>query len=725
MHDNLSNNNSFSHDFALQGEQGFFDKSVVLRIIIASLLTLSLFLFLHFKEIHVETLELHSKADHYVVAQIDFTFFDEEATLLLKQEAANDIGTIYKVSDKDIRSQRLSFEKKLVEDGSWRDVLEDVTFESLYSITDILERELIALRFTDPRTRNEMHTVNVSTEKFYIFSLPKQEKKLPILNEIWDHITTSTFHTSEYPQYAIDFVLEYFKKIEWDFEKDLITQRVVRDNVKGQVAKKYTTIKAGERIIDHDENVTSRHISMLKAMKKSLNERHNLWHPLTLLGSFTMAMLFITLGGSFLWRYYTHILSSNKKVFLLSTVIIMSLALAKVTELSLLSTQINLTDIIRFPILVPFPAILLCSLMSSSLSVVVSVFLSVVMSISLVMPHKAFLIINLLPAIVATLNIRSLRKRKEVFSICLKSWACSALIIIAVHLYDNTIASWAPLVDLSTTLFFMVATGVLVIGILPIMEALFNMITDVTLMEYLDPNNPILRRLALEAPGTYQHSIVVGNLAEAAAVSIGANGLFCKVTTQYHDIGKLATPHYFSENQQKDVNIHQLLTPLESTQVIISHVSEGVALARKENLPEQFIDIIKEHHGTTLVSFFYHKHLELKEEGEEGESSLDEYDFRYMGPRPHSREAAIIMIADSFEAASRSLDEVTEESLSALADAIVQEKADDSQFNECNLSFKELISVKKAMVKTLTAVSHSRVKYPKMKGKGGASPSRS
>ena len=253
-------------------------------------------------------------------------------------------------------------------------------------------------------------------------------------------------------------------------------------------------------------------------------------------------------------------------------------------------------------------------------------------------------------------------------------------------------------------------TAVLVVGLLPLLESGFNIMTNVTLMEYMDPSHPLLRRMTIEAPGTYQHSIVVGNLAEAAAAAIGANGLFCRVSTLFHDIGKMVTPQYFTENQQGGVNIHQLLTPHESAQVIMAHVPEGVAMARKAGLPEKFIDIIKEHHGTTLVYFFYRKQIEQM--GNDS-SLVDQREFRYSGPKPQTREAAIVMIADSFEAASRSLERMDEEALTGLVEGIVREKSEDGQFDECNLTFQELRIVKRTLVSSLVAAGHARVKYPK------------
>ena len=362
----------------------------------------------------------------------------------------------------------------------------------------------------------------------------------------------------------------------------------------------------------------------------------------------------------------------------------------------------------RYPIFVPFAAILLCSLMNSAIATFVSGFLIIVLAITLTFDRQGFMLINFVAALVAILSIHTLRRRKEIFVVCGKAWLCSLLVILSIHFYKNTINSSLP-VDIISSTIFLLFTAVLVVGLLPLLESCFGIMTDVTLMEYMDPNNELLRRLSLEAPGTYQHSVVVGNLTEAAATAIGANGLFCRVATLYHDVGKMINPQYFTENQMGGVNIHQLLTPKESAQVIIAHVSEGVALAHKAHLPEQFIDIIKEHHGTTLAYFFYRKQLDLVG----GDKSLvDEREFRYAGPKPRSKESAIIMIADSLEAASRSLDKITEESLTALANQLLKDKADDGQFDQCLLTFEELAIVKTTLVNTLVAYGHARVKYP-------------
>jgi len=229
-------------------------------------------------------------------------------------------------------------------------------------------------------------------------------------------------------------------------------------------------------------------------------------------------------------------------------------------------------------------------------------------------------------------------------------------------------------------------------------------------MEFMDPNNELLQRLAIEVPGTYQHCLVLGNLSEAAAQSIGANGLFCRVGCLYHDIGKLNNPHFFTENQAGGVNIHQLLTPQESAQVIISHVKDGEMLAKKYRLPQPFIDVILQHHGSTLVYYFYVKEVELHGGKEE---EVDISKFQYPGPKPQTKEAAIIMICDTIEAASRSLDDSSEKTLTEMVDRLTKERSEAGQFDECNLTFQELGIVKRTLIKTLMVSHHVRIKYPK------------
>ncbi|TWT83963.1 hypothetical protein CA13_54370 [Planctomycetes bacterium CA13] len=248
-------------------------------------------------------------------------------------------------------------------------------------------------------------------------------------------------------------------------------------------------------------------------------------------------------------------------------------------------------------------------------------------------------------------------------------------------------------------------------GLLPLVEKAFGVQTDLSLLELGDASHPLLRRLAQRAPGTYNHSINVASIAEAAADAIGANGLLVRVGAYFHDIGKMFKPEYFIENQIAGVNQHDSLQPAMSTLVIIAHVKDGADLARSHHLPESIVDFILQHHGTTLVEYFYREAARRSEEDPNGESVSDK-DFRYPGPKPQTLEAAVMMLADTVESASRTLVDPTPSRIQGLVDTISQKKMADGQFDECGLTFRQLDRVRTSLVKSLTAIYHARVKYP-------------
>lgn len=696
-------------ELKFSGEQGFFDKSKAIRYLILGVFASTLFLFLHFREVQVEMMELNTIAPGYIVSQVDFDFPDEEATLILKQEAVRDIGKIYQISQKDIRQKRIEFENFLLYNQAWHEQAENGTFNQLYHGIEIIEKVLMGMRFTDSRTLEKMKEANLPTEGYEVYTPNTLLDQVILPSFIWEQIQEKDLEPAVHNPLIAAIIIEFFKPGHWHIEEDIPAQRILRKKTQGLVSEKMSHINAGNRIIDQGEKVTSRHLAMLQAMKSQLGLSRNLSHPLTLLGTFLLTTLFVGIFLAYFRVNQPRVLASNRKLFLLITILVLTLGMSKLTEFFLMSSKNNLMETIRYPLFVPLAAILICSLINPAVATFSTGFLSIVSVVALAFEWEGFLILNVMAALVAILSVHSLRRRKEIFIVCLKAWLCCVVAILALHLYHNTISQFSVITDILSSCFFMLLTAVLVVGLLPLLESGFGIMTDVTLMEYMDPNNDLLRRLTIEAPGTYQHSVVVGNLAEAAALAIGANGLFCRVATLYHDIGKMATSQYFTENQLGEVNIHQLLTPQESAQVIMAHVAEGVAMAREAGLPEPIIDIIKEHHGTTLVYYFYRKQIE-KMGGDK--SKVDEREFRYAGPKPRSKESGIIMIADSFEAASRSLDKVNEETLTALIDRLVREKVDDGQFDQCLLTFEELSIVKKALVKTLLAAGHSRIKYP-------------
>lgn len=679
------------------------------RILVGIICIFCLAIFLHFREARIEILEIHSNASKFVVSQIDFEFPDEESTLLIRQESLKDVGNIYKIEERQIRDVRFDFENYLVQNRGKK--LSSVTFESLYKTADAFEEVMLKSRFTDIRTLQKLKEAEVDTTYYQVFLPDIEEEGQPIPQKIWQNLEDIAKKQQSLEEKVLHAVVTYFQKKSWNFEEDIQNQSQLRDIIQKKIPERFTRIKAGTKIVDQGEKVTTRHVAMLQAMKKALNEERSLWVPVPLLSSFLFAFIFVALSALYFKINQPELMESLQKMSLLATIVLITLIFAKLTEYALLSTA-KMMELIRYPLIIPFSTILICIFLRGRVALYASTFLAIILSITLAVDHSRFLIINLITSLVVIICTKSLRKRKEVFVVCAKTYLSTIPVLIAFNLSSNTLWSVSLSWDLLSALIFMFLSSILVVGLLPILESSFKVMTEMTIMEYMDPNNELLRRLTLEIPGTYQHCLVLGNLAEAMAQSIKADGLFCRVATLYHDIGKLNNPQFFTENQQGGVNIHQLLTPLESAQVIISHVKDGEMLAKKYRLPPTFIDIIKEHHGTTLVYYFYWKEVELKGGNVE---EVDGEKFRYPGPKPDSKESAIIMLADTVEAASRSLPEFHEQSLTELVNRLVKERIDDGQLEECALTFKELGTVKKTLVKTLLHIYHARVKYPEKK----------
>jgi putative nucleotidyltransferase with HDIG domain len=256
-------------------------------------------------------------------------------------------------------------------------------------------------------------------------------------------------------------------------------------------------------------------------------------------------------------------------------------------------------------------------------------------------------------------------------------------------------------------------TGVAVVGLLPVLEALFKRTTDITLLELTDFNHPLLRRMQLEAPGTYHHSLVVAQLSENACSAIGANPLLARACSLFHDIGKAANPAYFTENQRDANNPHGEKEPVVSAAIIRQHVPDGVDLAVRHHLPRAVIDVIRQHHGTTLVRFFYQRALALSQSPFPGVEppSVPDGPFRYDGPKPQFKESAVVSLADGVEAVTRAVRTITAEKLGSLIDRLIAERVADGQLDEAPLTFEDLAKIRNSFTFTLLNMLHSRVAY--------------
>lgn len=253
-----------------------------------------------------------------------------------------------------------------------------------------------------------------------------------------------------------------------------------------------------------------------------------------------------------------------------------------------------------------------------------------------------------------------------------------------------------------------IVSSIIVIGILPVFEYLFKIVTNISLLELADFNHPLLQRLTMEAPGTYHHSLVVGNLSDAACQAVGANALLARIGAYYHDIGKLSKPEYFSENQSMQLNKHDDLSPTMSKLVIMNHVKEGVDLAKKYKLNDRLVEFIQGHHGNSLVFYFYRRALENLDKSRE----VEEDGFRYPGPKPKTKEVAIVLLADSVEAATRTLKEPSPANIEDMVHKIINNKFIDGQLDECDLTLKELEQIAAVFIRILSGIYHNRITYP-------------
>lgn len=304
-----------------------------------------------------------------------------------------------------------------------------------------------------------------------------------------------------------------------------------------------------------------------------------------------------------------------------------------------------------------------------------------------------------------------LRSRSKLIYVGLWAGVVALATQLGAELLDGRSMSTQLLYDAGRTGIWTLLAGFLMTGLLPFIERSFGVLTDLSLLEVGDVAHPLLQELVRRAPGTYNHSINVASIGEAAAEAIGARGLLVRVGAYFHDIGKMLKPVYFVENQGQQGSRHESLVPAMSTLIIVAHVKEGAELARQYNLPTPIVDLIAEHHGTTLVEYFYRRATERQQANPDG-GDVDEHTYRYPGPKPSTRESAVLMLSDAVESASRALTEPTPARIQGLVHDLAMKRLLDGQFDECGLTLEELEIIEQSLVKSLTAVYHGRVKYP-------------
>ncbi len=307
-------------------------------------------------------------------------------------------------------------------------------------------------------------------------------------------------------------------------------------------------------------------------------------------------------------------------------------------------------------------------------------------------------------------SLHEIRTRKKLIEVSLLATVVIFIMVAALEIIQG-IAYNEYLIHAMAAAGSAFVVGIFIQAFLPIIEQAFGIATSMTLMDYSDANQPLLKKLAMDAPGTFSHSLLIGSIAEAAAEAIGANGLLCRVGAYYHDIGKINKAAYFVENQMGSASRHDQLSPAMSQLVIVGHVKDGIEIAKEFGLPAVLRQFIETHHGTTLMEYFYH---EARKKQDDKQSTVSESEFRYPGPKPKSREAAIVMLADAVESAARSLTDHTPAKVESLVHTIAMKRLQDGQFDECDLTLRELSRIEMGLSKSLAAHHHGRIAYPKV-----------
>ena len=496
-------------------------------------------------------------------------------------------------------------------------------------------------------------------------------------------------------------MFDFQKYIQPNLLYDERTTERIKSDLVSNISLTKGMVQAGDRIISNYEVVNSESFRILESLRKEYESKLGatdtqlvFWGQALLVG-----ILFLVLYLFLLNFRPEVILDDRKTLFILLLITFMVVVSSLVLKNNLISIYV-----------IPFAIIPIFVRAFYDSRLALFILLVTTFLVGFFVPNSfEFVFLNFIAGIVAIISLTNLYRRGKLFlsvSLVLLSYWVVYIGIVTIQEGTPLALNWLTLVWFVGNALLLLASYQLVF----VFEKLFGFLSDATLMELSDTNQDLLRKLAEVAPGTFQHSLQVANLAEAAVYKIGGNPLLVRAGALYHDIGKMTNPFYFIENQSPDFNPHQNLDFEESASIIIKHVTEGVQMARKYRLPQQLIDFIRTHHGTTKVKYFYRLYKEKFPE-----LTIDAEKFTYPGPRPFSRETAVLMMADSVEAASRSLKRITYQNIDDLVEGIINHQQIEEQFNDANITFKDITTIKTVFKKKLLNIYHARIEYPEEK----------
>ncbi|MGM0613300.1 MAG: HD family phosphohydrolase [Bacteroidota bacterium] len=508
----------------------------------------------------------------------------------------------------------------------------------------------------------------------------------------------ANLNNQEYDSSLIASALKPFLNQNITYDADKTQQE--REHLLNSISKTRRMVQKGELIVGQGEPVDEKTYQILVSLKKEYEE--SLLSAVSLnyiiAGQIILVSIAILVLVLFLYYFWPNVFDNNRKIILiLLMLILMSFLTGWISE-SYPASYIYLIPVCIVPIVIR-------SFFDTRLALFVHLITIIV--ISFIVPNSfEFVFLQLIAGIITIITVVDLQKRSQFFITSIFIFLSYSITYIGVTLLNS-----ADINAIEPIHFAMFAGSALITmfsyPLVYILEKLLGLITDVSLMEYSDSNSKLLRKLAEKAPGSFQHSIQVANLSEEVSHIIGGNILLVRTGALYHDIGKMKNPMYFIENQNGNYNPHDELSNTESARILIEHVTEGIEIAKKNKLPEQIIDFIRTHHGTKKVEYFYQ--MEIKDNPDE---EVNIKDFQYHGPAPFSKETAVVMMADSVEAASRSLKEPTEKNINSLVDNIINKQMQEEQFFNADITFSDISAAKKILKRKLKNIYHVRIEYP-------------
>ncbi|MCB9248989.1 MAG: HDIG domain-containing protein [Ignavibacteriales bacterium] len=497
-----------------------------------------------------------------------------------------------------------------------------------------------------------------------------------------------------YYEYAQNFI-----KAPVTFNKQLSDQEVKL--AQDRVSRNIGLVEEDERIVAKHNRITPDIKLKIDSYRIAKGEERGLWSRIAQgLGKVLHVIVILSLFSFYIYSFRPKIYKDNSKIFLITIIIVL------ISFIAFLINQINVNAPVELLILVPVVSMLITIFFDSRVGFYSTVVIALIVG-GLRGNDYALAVMNIVAGGFAAYTVRDIKNRNQIFRSFLYILLGYTLSIVAFGL--ERFAPWEEILvqcgfAASNSLF----SPVLTYGLIIFFEKIFKLTTEITLLELTDYNTPLLRELAKSAQGTFNHSLTMGNMVESAAEEIKANPLLVRVGALYHDIGKSQNPNAFVENQIDNYNIHDDLKPEESAAIIIDHVAQGIKMAEEENLPKEIMEFIETHHGTLSVSFFYDKAVEKY-----GKENVKVLDYRYPGPKPSTKETALLMVADACESAVRAMTEPTPEKIENVAANIISSRLKDGQLEESPLTFGDLTKIKKSFVSTLVALHHKRIRYPK------------